>query len=778
MAYLTEKKFSFLSKAPSLDAETFAVVSFKGFEGISKPYEFNIMLVSDNADIDLSEVLQFPAKITFHREEGGDVDYNGILDQFEQLHEFEGYVFYRAHLVPKLWWLSLTHHNQVILNKTVPDFIEDILKDGGLTTMDFEFKLQNSYPEIDYVCQYDESHFNFISRWLESEGIYYYFEQTDNSEKVIFTDTKISHTDLPQEANLFYSPPSGLDTLHRTETIKSFTCRQRQLPQKVLLKDYNYERPSLEISGSANVDENGRGESYIYGEHFPTTEEGNRLAALRAEEFLCHKTEFFGESTVPFIEPGYTFNLEDHFRESFNRKYLITELSHEGTQTGFLISGIRNGLSEMEEKVYFLNQFTAIPSDVQFRPKLLATKPPISGTLHARIDAEGSGTYAELDDQGRYKVRLPFDMNSEHGDGKASSFLRMMQPYTGSDHGMHFPLHKGTEVLLTFINGDPDRPVIAGAIPNPETPSQVTADNQTMAMIQTGGQNKIAIEDNAGSERILIQTPKEDSWIRMGAPNDPPPAGDEEADEPDLDTSPTDEEYITDHDTSADGIKIKTDGKLVLKSEDDNVEIIAENGKIIQKESSYWHETSGESHEYVHAAKETLGFSNDLSIILGAKESVFAGVDINVTLALILSLAAAYKWDFHTGGTFERDKSWNNTKSMGPICNESKTKIRSNVGDNEIVIDKGSASGIEIVTPKVSIELKNEVVTIKAEIIKLVGEVQISENCFIDGQLSVKGNTFLKGKTVMKGAAWAEKHLKMEKTGACVGVLKAPLINK
>ncbi|HUU30243.1 MAG TPA: type VI secretion system tip protein TssI/VgrG [archaeon] len=506
MALLIEKKFSFISKAPGLDDETFAVVSFKGSVALSQPYEFDIMLVSENREIELENVLRQPARFTIHREEGGDVVFNGILARFEQLHEFGGYSFYRALLVSRLWWLTLTCHNQVLLNKSVPDFIDLVLKDGDLTTLDFEFRTQSEYPELDYVCQYGESHFNFISRWMEREGIYYYFEQTANGEKMIITDTRITHTSLPQEKELYYSPPSGLDTLRRGEIIQLFTCRQRTLPRKVLLKDYNYERPSLVITGTADVDDQGRGEAYIYGEHFLTEEEGSRLAGIRAGEFLCRKTEFYGESTIPFMTPGYTFNLRNHYRDSFNRGFLIVETNHEGSQTRYLVSGVRSGLSEAEEKLSYSNTFLAIPSDVQFRPPRKAKRPSISGTLHAKIDAEGSGAYAELDSQGRYKVRLPFDLNDEHLAGKASSLVRMMQPYGGGNFGMHFPLHKGTEVLLTFINGDPDRPVISGAVPNPETPSLINENNLALGGIRSSSGNQMALNDELGHKRIVIGT--------------------------------------------------------------------------------------------------------------------------------------------------------------------------------------------------------------------------------------------------------------------------------
>ncbi len=521
--YMPERRFSFISNSSSLNQDTFGVVQFSGVEGISLPYEFEIMLVSDSTDIDLDEVMAYPAKFTIHRKNGDDVDFHGILNSFEQLHKYNEYVFYRAHLVPRLWWLSITHHNQVCLNKSVPEIIALALKDSGLTKLDFEFKTRNTYKPIDYVCQYNESHFNFISRWLEREGLYYYFDQKGPAEKIIFTDTNIAHTNLP---DVSYAPPEGLLEDENVEIVNSFTCRQRQLPQKIFLKDYNYQRPSLGISGSADVDSKGRGTDYIYGEYFETSEEGDRLAGIRAEILNCRRREFIGESTIPFIEPGYTFTLSNHYRESFNQQYLVESISHEGNQMGYLLPSIAEGVPGYKHTIYYRNSFTTIPSNVQFRAEKKSTRPYISGTLHAKVDAEGSGKYAELDDQGRYKVRLPFDESDNHKSGKASTWLRMMQPYANQAGGMQFPLTKGTEVLLTFIDGDPDRPVIAGAIANPETPSPVSAKNQTESVIQTGGNNKIRMEDLEGKERIIMETPTAGTWIRLGAHNDPPSSWD------------------------------------------------------------------------------------------------------------------------------------------------------------------------------------------------------------------------------------------------------------
>ncbi len=516
MNYLTERKYSFLSDA--LPHDTFAVVAFTGEEGLSKPYRFDIKLVTQKADIDLDAVMEVMAKLIIHREEGGDISFNGILASFEQQQEVDGYVFYQAALVPRLWWLSLTHHNQVFLDQSVKEIVEAVLKDGGLASLDFEFRLQGDFAPQEYVCQYAESHLDFIGRWLAREGIYYYFDQTEHGERVVFTDTVIAHRTSPLGSDLIFAPPSGLNAMHAGESVQNIICRQHQLPKSVLLKDYNYRKPTLEITGSAEVDPKGRGERFIYGEHFRTPEEGNRLAHIRAQELLCRKREFIGESTVPYISPGFTFAMQRHYRDSFNRKYLTIEMTHAGTQTGYLISGIQNILSERELTVSYSNQFNAIPDNVQFRPPITSEPPKITGTLNAKIDAEGTGEYAELDSQGRYKVLLPFD-KSGRKDGRGSTWLRMAQPYAGADHGMHFPLHKGTEVLLTFIDGNPDRPIIQSAVPNPDTPSVINDATQTTSRIKTASGHQLVMGDKAGKESVGLFRSNgagDGSWVWMG----------------------------------------------------------------------------------------------------------------------------------------------------------------------------------------------------------------------------------------------------------------------
>ncbi len=510
-----EERTRFIFTSSALADDTFTLVEFTGLEAISKLYKFEIILDAEDPEIDLKEVLKNPVTLTIERDGEAQRTFHGILSRFEQLHEYSEHIYYRAVLVPRLWIADQHHENQLFLDKKLPEIIEEILKQTGLTSQDYELRLTGNYQPWEYICQYNETDFNFISRWMEREGIYYYFDQNDDGEKIIITDHSTAHADIPGEVSIRYSPPDSLVPTTRDQ-VREFTCRQQMLPQKVVLKDYNYRKPSLDLKGEADVDSEGRGNVYIYGEHFKTPEEGNALATIRAEELQCKEMVFHGEGTVPPFLSGYIFELNDHYRDSYNQRYLITELSHQGVQANYLTSSMEVAPEDITPS--YFNRFTVIPADIQFRPERVSVKPKFYGTLNAKVDAGGDGQYAEIDDEGRYKISLPFDQSGNQ-DGKASRWIRMSQPYAGADYGMHFPLHKGTEVLLTFIDGDPDRPIISGSVPNPETMSPITGENQTKCMIRTGGGNQIHTEDQDGNQLLKLYSPTANSSIRIGAPN-------------------------------------------------------------------------------------------------------------------------------------------------------------------------------------------------------------------------------------------------------------------
>ncbi len=617
------KKFSFTSSG--LSEDTFDVVSFSGTEGLSRLYRFDITLVSEDEKLNLENVIQSRATLTIVRDEGT-ICFNGILSEFEQMGTALEKTQYRAVLTPALWRHTLTHHNQVFLDKTVPQIIETAMQDGGLTSLDYEFRLTDDYPAHEYICQYNESHYSFISRLMEREGLYYFFEQKEAGEKVIVTDSTLLHSVMKEGEKMYYSPLSGLDESAREEVINTLICNQKMLPARVVLKDYNYRTPSVDMTAEWVVSERGVGDMYIYGEHFSTKEEGTRLAKIRAEALKCRARIYHGESLIPYLRPGYIFQLDGHNRKDFNASYLTTDITHNGDQSFMFSAGIDKVQSTHEKSSYYRNSFTAISSKSQFRPERITEKPSISGTLNAHVDAEGIGDYAEIDQDGRYKVRMPFDLAGSHR-GKASSWLRMAQPYAGSNHGMHFPLHKDTEVLLTFIDGDPDRPIIAAAVPNPLTPSVVTSTNSTQSWIATAGGNKLHMEDQKDGQRIQFETPQANTWFRMGAPNAPPSGFD-------LD------------DKGKAGIRMFTNGELEVEVSSASQQINGNKTEIVKGDKT--ETVKGNKTETVSGDKTEIIEPDSLDVVMASKYTL--GLTSNTTAGLDSKMVIGFNSTTVIGG--------------------------------------------------------------------------------------------------------------------------------
>lgn len=513
---LANKRFEFDSKAYGDDK--FAVVEMQGYEALSKPFRFTLTLVSDDAIIDFEKMLSNPATFRIYAPDGTDpVPYHGVLEEFDQLHRADGYIFYRAVLVPRLWRLSLYRISEVYLNeKSIPDTLEAVLKNGRLTTADYEMKLSGSYRPRSFVCQFQETHLDFLSRWMEKEGMYYYFDHSGTADKLVVVDSRTMHD--ASALRVDYRPADELETGHSANAVQDFVCRQRPLPYQVVLQDFNYRKAAVQLKVNAIVSEQGVGDVMLYGENFRDADEGNRYAKLRAEEILCGAKTFFAQASAVGVRSGYFLQLDRHYRNDFNGRYLVTEVEHRGSQAGALLHGMKHPFASDTQsgETSYHNSFRAIPAALQFRPERITAKPRVAGTLNATIDSEGSGEYAELDEYGQYKVQLPFDQTDKNAN-KGSARIRMASPYAGSDHGMHFPLHKNAEVLLSFIDGDPDQPVIVGAVPNSENPNVVRQDNAHENRISTAGGNQLYMGDAKDKEVIWLHSPFHNSSIGIGS---------------------------------------------------------------------------------------------------------------------------------------------------------------------------------------------------------------------------------------------------------------------
>lgn len=516
----TDLRLRFTSGA--LPEDTFDVVTFAAEEGLSTLYAVTVRLVSSRRDLDLDAVMGAAACFTIHRRQD-DIPFHGVLETFTEEGTANGRYFYQARLRPRLWRLTLTAANQVFVSKSLPEVLEQILRDGGLAADAFAFRLRESYSPRNFTCQYGESHYDFFLRWLARNGLYYFFEQGPSGEVAVITDTKIAHVPAPGGQDLVYARTSGLEGAHLQKTLHDLRSRRVLTPAAVVLKDYNYRKPDLDLTVEQSVPLPGQGETYAYGDHYRTPDDGNRLAKVRTEALAVAGKQVSGQSYAPWLRPGYTFTVTDHFNRAANTTYLALTVAHQGRSALAGVAGLGPATAD-DGRMHYENAFTALDAAVQYR-MAKRPRPSLAGLMTAHVDAAGSGTYAELDDAGRYKIRLPFDQ-SGLADGKASAPVRMLQPFVGAGFGLHCPLHKGTEVALGYLDGNPDRPVILGAAPNPENKSQVTNENQTKCCLTTAGGHKLHFEDQEGSQRILLHANTGD-FLRIGAHNDPVPPADD-----------------------------------------------------------------------------------------------------------------------------------------------------------------------------------------------------------------------------------------------------------
>lgn len=499
-----------------LPQDAFQVVSYSGQEGLSILYQFDVLLASTRSDIDLDAVQRGRATLTMKRPGKQNLTWGGIVLDFDQMEQNHGLSFYRATLVPRAWWLTQIHNTQIFLNLEWHGILQAVIEQAGLSEgVDFEFRLATTYAHRDWTCQYNETNWNFFNRYMERGGLYFFFEQGSEGEKLVVTDTAMAHVPLPGEEALTYAPPSGLDDPQGLEIARSFRCALKQLPKEVRIRDYNYRTTNLPDAVQP-INPHGVATIYRHIEDLRNNSEARYVAKARAQGIACRGKLFHGETAAPYLRPGYNFKLNGHFRNDFNQSYTTIELRHEGHQEAYITTNEGRRLTG-KGKPFYRNTFTAIPANVQFRPEPKTMRPVALGPVPGWIDAEGSGKYAEIDSMGRYKVRFPFDLSGRK-DGKASQWIRLSTPYGGEGHGLHMPLLKGTEVLVGFINGNPDRPVIIGVIPNAQQKMASTSDTNTMHILTTAGNNKIHMQDHEGLQAIMLSSPAAGSYFRLGSP--------------------------------------------------------------------------------------------------------------------------------------------------------------------------------------------------------------------------------------------------------------------
>jgi type VI secretion system secreted protein VgrG len=489
------------------------LVGFRGREALSELFRFEIFVtVPSEEEINEEESVWLRASLIINRG-GEDHALHGMIEGIELLHEANGRALFRVDIVPHLATLKHAFRSYVWTKTSIKDILDEVLAEalGG----ELELRLSGNYAAEEHVCQYKETHFDFVSRWMEREGIYYFFDHSGDTDKLVLIDDPARHETRPSEPIRYY-PVSASDATKK-DGFRTLFCRRAARPAKVSLADYDYGKPELAVSGESDVESGLKGEVRDHGQRFFTPAEGKRLAKVRAEEQAALAHVYRGEGRVFEIRPGYRFQVDEHPISWMNAELLCVSIEH--TANLAITTAELQKLTGIDIDDVYRVEVTAIVAGEPFRAARRAAWPSIHGPEVAVVDGEGSGPYAEIDADGRYNVRFLFDDNGR-GGGKSSTRVRMMQPHGGNPEGFHFPLRVGTEVLVFFLGGDPDRPVIGGAVPNASTPSPVTSSNNTRNIIHTGGDTHIEIEDQAGSQWFDCEVVPKKTQLHLGKPHE------------------------------------------------------------------------------------------------------------------------------------------------------------------------------------------------------------------------------------------------------------------
>lgn len=474
-------------ESPDFPCDRLRVRALQGAERVSRPFSFDVTLVSLDPEGPGARDLVGCAVALIFSEHGAEVRrVYGMVSRAEDMLETESeHATYRIQVVPRLHRLSLVHTQDVYVDMSIPEIVRAKLALAGLEHH-HAFRLhpgaEKRYPKREFVIQYQETDLDFVSRLLEHVGIGYHFVHDEGGDRVVFTDFNAAFPVGPAGGEGKFSTRGDTTEIYRLKVTAQV------IPALYAVSDYNYEKPLVDLSAMCELADGFGGGVMEYGSNVKTPEESAVLARVRAEEHEARSVVFEGETDVCTLSAGTRFRLVGHPRVP-DCDLLVTESDHRVENAAF--AGGTGGESA------YRNVFRAIPVEATFRPARATPRPRIHGVLHGVVEADpGVETMRPwIDQHGRYLVRVLFD-TSEPGERKRPSLpIRMAQSHSGNDYGIHFPLRPGTEVLLVFTGGDPDRPIIVQSVPNAVTPTPVVDRIATYHRIRTASGVLIEIDD-------------------------------------------------------------------------------------------------------------------------------------------------------------------------------------------------------------------------------------------------------------------------------------------
>jgi type VI secretion system secreted protein VgrG len=480
-----------------LDADVLLFHRMHAREEISRLFEYHLELLSRRDDIAMDDVLGKSVTVKVVLPDDTIRYFNGFLTRFGQGGTYGRYNRYSAVVRPWLWFLTRTADCRIFQEMTVPDILKAVF--GDHETADFKFDLTNTYRKRNYCVQYRETDFNFVSRLMEEEGIYYYSTHTDGHNTLIVTDSYIGSAPFPGYEKIPFIAPERL-ARGDVEHISSWEHTQEVQPGSWVHDDYDFDRPGVELRTQkkasrkfAPVDY----EMYDYPGHYLQKSDGEQYAGVRVDEFGTQFETASAATNAKGVSVGSLFTLDGHSRLDQNREHLVVAASYDMEFSEY------EAMPETSGATYRCH-FVAMSTQQQFRPRRLTPKPFVQGPQTAVVvGPKGDEIYK--DDLGRVKVQFHWDRYGKK-DENSSCWIRVSQMWAGKGWGSVSTPRIGHEVIVDFLEGDPDQPIILGSVHNTENkPPHTGVVSGLKSNTHKGkGSNEMTMDDTAGKEKITI----------------------------------------------------------------------------------------------------------------------------------------------------------------------------------------------------------------------------------------------------------------------------------
>lgn len=490
------------------------LMSLSASEGLSRPFEYQVEILSDKADLDLAQFLGKSMSIALELPEGRRY-FNGLVARFAHSgRRTKQFFHYQATLRPWLWFLSRTQDCKIFQDKTVVQIVEEVFADhAGMAKV--SKKLTGTYTPWTYCVQYRESDMNFVARLLEQEGIYYYFEHTASGHELVLCDNASAHHAVPLYEKIPYKANWSEAHGDQGETIQSWALGVQVLPTKVVLADYDFERPAVALrkdSAVARQHDLGDYEVFDYPGEYTLDGDGVAYAKARAQEQQAGYQVASGQADARGLTCGTTFKVEGLPNKTLDGEYLVLSTNI------YIEEGVEIGGEEGSEGQYSCD-FQVMPTADKYRAPRLTPKPMVYGPQTAMVVGPPAVKPHDVhtDKYGRVKVQFHWDRLGKKDD-KSSCWIRVSHPSAGKNFG-HISLPRvGDEVVVSFLEGDPDQPLITGRVYNaeympphalPANASVSTYLSRSMAETDKAKSNELRFEDKPGKEYIWLQAQKD-----------------------------------------------------------------------------------------------------------------------------------------------------------------------------------------------------------------------------------------------------------------------------